>query len=63
MLVLGYVPTPLPGEPADWTRREPFERPFARWRLDVSPEPGFMPIEGYDPVACEFVPLKVWPRP
>lgn len=63
VLMLRSIPTPPPGEPADWTRRPIFERPFARWRPGGAPEPGFMPIEGYDPVAKEFVRLKQWPHP
>jgi hypothetical protein len=63
VLLLRYIPTPPPGEPADWTTRPPFERPFARWRPGRTPEPGFMAVEGYDPVAGAFVPLRGWPRP
>jgi hypothetical protein len=62
-LVLRYIPTPLPGEPADWTRRPAFERPFARWRPHVVPPGGFMALEGYDPVGRQFVPLATWPQP
>jgi hypothetical protein len=63
VLLLHYIPTPLPGEPADWTRRPAFERPFARWCPGALPEPDFMAVEGFDPVANRFVRLKQWPRP
>jgi hypothetical protein len=62
-LLLRSIPTPLPGEPRDWTRRAPFERPFARWRPREVPEEGFMELEGYDPVGQRFVRLREWPRP
>lgn len=62
-LLLRYIPTPSPGEPADWTRRPVFERPFARWRPHEVPREGFMPLEGFDPVEERFVPLATWPPP
>ena len=35
-----------------------FERPFARWKPGATPEPGYLLLEGYDPVAKQFVRLK-----
>jgi hypothetical protein len=63
ILLLRYIPTPSPDEPAVWTRRPVFERPFARWRPHDVPPEGFMPLEGYDPVGLRFVPLAKWPSP
>jgi hypothetical protein len=60
VLVLRYIPTPLP----DGRPHPPgFERPFARWFPAGPPRPGYLPLDGYDPVAERFVPLKRWVRP
>ena len=58
VLVFRYIPTRLPGEPADAPRRPTFERPFARWYPAGPREAGLLPLEGFDPVAERFVPLK-----
>jgi hypothetical protein len=63
ILLLRAIPTPPPGEPADWTRRPACEFPFARWRPGVPTREGFMALEGYDPVGQRFVPLATWPPP
>jgi hypothetical protein len=52
-----YIPTPLPHEPRGWTKPTT-ERPYARWKPGETPEPGYLPVEGYDPVAKQFVRLK-----
>jgi hypothetical protein len=46
-----YVPTPRPGEPADWTRPAA-QRPFVRWH------PASDSLEGYDALGGRFVPLE-----
>jgi hypothetical protein len=58
MLVFRYIPTRLPSEAPDAPRRPTFERPFARWFPAGPRAPGLLPVEGYDPVANRFVPLK-----
>jgi hypothetical protein len=63
VLLLRYIPTPLPGEDTGGPREPVFERPFARWRPGRAPEEGLLPLEGYDPVARRFVPLEGWGRP
>ena len=63
VLHLRYIPIRLPDESAVLPNRSEFDRPIARWRPGEVPEPGFMPIEGYDPVAARFVRLEIWPRP
>lgn len=60
VLVLRYIPTPRPESGAV---RPGFERPFARWFPGGPKQPGLMPLEGYDPVAGRFVPLRQWGRP
>lgn len=60
VLVLRYIPTPWP----DGGPHHPgFERPFARWFPAAPPDPVYMSLEGYDPVARRFVRLKHWERP
>jgi hypothetical protein len=49
-----YIPTPKPGEPAEWTRPV-VERPFIRWR------PADDSLEGYDAAGGRFVPLEAQP--
>jgi hypothetical protein len=62
VLVLRCFPTPLPDNPS--APPEPmYERPFARLVLDRDPQPGELPLEGYDPVAGEWVRLKAWAGP
>jgi hypothetical protein len=51
-----YIPTPLPGEPREWTKPVT-ERPYCRWKPLETPEPGYLPLEGYDPVNKRFVRL------
>jgi hypothetical protein len=46
-----YIPTPRPGEPADWTRPAA-ERPFIRWR------PADDSLEGYDALGGRFAALE-----
>jgi hypothetical protein len=58
VLILQYIPTRPPGEPVDVPRKPTFERPLARWFPSGSRAPGLLPLEGYDPVAQQFVPLK-----
>ena len=58
VLVLRYLPTPLPDGQPDVPPRTTFERPFARWRPGDRVEAGYMPLEGYDPVARRYVRLK-----
>lgn len=59
VLIFRYIPTRLPHEPRDAPRRPTFERPFAKWLPNAPREPGLLPLEGFDPVARRFVPLKV----
>lgn len=58
VLVFRYIPTRLPGDSADARRQPTFERPFAKWYPSGPREPGVLPLEGFDPVARKFVPLK-----
>lgn len=61
-LILRCFPTPPPDDP----RAAPgpmHERPFARLILDRDPHPGELPLEGYDPVANEWVRLWAWDGP
>jgi hypothetical protein len=60
VLVLRYVPTPRPDGRPDPPE---FERPFARWFPTGPPRPGYLMLEGYDPVTARFVPLKRWGPP
>ncbi|MDB5305969.1 MAG: hypothetical protein JWO38_171 [Gemmataceae bacterium] len=57
-----YIPTRLPGEPWGWTKPA-IERPYARWKPGGATEPGYLPLEGYDPVAERFVRLKAEGQP
>jgi hypothetical protein len=57
-----YIPTPKPGEPREWTGPVT-ERPVARWKTESPPPPGRLPLDGYDPVGKQFVPLDVWGSP
>lgn len=61
VLVLRYIPTSLPD--GSGGGRPTFERPFARWLPAGPTEAGYMPLEGYDPVAGWFVPLREWGPP
>ncbi|MBN9122500.1 MAG: hypothetical protein J0I06_25705 [Planctomycetes bacterium] len=63
VMVFRYIPTRLPGEAPDAPRRPTPERPFAKWFPGRSHEPGLLPLEGYDPVAKRFVPLKAVTTP
>jgi hypothetical protein len=56
-----YVPTPLPGEPRAWTKPV-IERPYARWKPNETPEPGYLAVEGYDPVNNRYVRLREYGR-
>lgn len=58
VMVFRYIPTPLPNAPPGAARKPAFERPFARWLPGGPREPGQLPLDGYDPVAKRFVPLK-----
>ena len=57
VLKFRYIPTPLPGEPKEWTKPLT-ERPYCRWKINEPPEPGYLPLEAYDPVANRYVRLK-----
>lgn len=50
VLIFRYIPTPLPSDPTA-PRKPTFERPFARRFPGGS-------LDGYDPVAEQFIPLK-----
>jgi hypothetical protein len=60
VLLLRYLPTPLPEDLPRGDRRQAFERPFARWFPGAPAKPGYLPLEGYDPVARRYVRLKRW---
>ncbi|HZT80369.1 MAG TPA: hypothetical protein VFA26_09110 [Gemmataceae bacterium] len=48
---------PRPGtEPWDW--RGPDQVPLMRWRPAYQPEPGYLPVEVYDPLSKRFDPLS-----
>ena len=49
-----FIPTPKPGEPAEWTH-PPVERPFARW------QPANDIFEAYDAIKRDFVPAETKP--
>ncbi len=53
ILKFRFIPTPKPGEPAEWG--PPAERPFARWR------PADDSFEAYDAIHKRFVPVGVQP--
>ena len=59
VMIFRYIPTRQPFEAADTSRKPTFERPFARWFPAGPRAPDLLPLEGYDPVAKWFVPLKV----
>ena len=59
VMIFRYIPTRLPNEATDAPRRPTFERPFAKWYPSGPRAPGLLPLEGYDPVAKRFVPLKL----
>ena len=61
-LILHCFPTPPPEDPGA-PPGPVYERPFARLILDRDPPPGELPLEGYDPVANEWVRLKAWDGP
>jgi hypothetical protein len=63
VLVLRYVPIPLPGEEPGQPRKPAFERPFARWRPGSPVEPGHLPLEAYNPADGRYVRLKSWEQP
>jgi hypothetical protein len=64
VLLLRYLPIRPPDEdPRDWAGKPAFERPMARWLPAGPAEPGYLPLEGYDPVARRYVRLKEWQRP
>ncbi|HEX4608173.1 MAG TPA: hypothetical protein VH092_08200 [Urbifossiella sp.] len=52
-----YIPTPLPGEPKEWTGPV-VERPYCRWRPGEPVAPGDLPVEAFDPVANRYVRLR-----
>ena len=61
VLLLRYIPTPLPN--GGRAARPAFERPFARWLPSGPTEPGYLALEGFDPVEGRYVRLKAWGRP
>jgi hypothetical protein len=63
VLVFRYIPTSLPNDPPGAPRRPTFERPFAKWFPAGPRAPGLLPLEGFDPVAERFVPLKAVASP
>lgn len=60
VLITRFIPTPLPNE-SRGEHKPAWERPFARWSPNVGPEPGFLALEGFDPVNHRWVKLKVVP--
>jgi hypothetical protein len=56
ILAVKIIPSPKPGEAA---RPPAFTVPLARWQPGREPEPGFLPVQAYDPTTQEFVPLPV----
>lgn len=58
VMVFRYIPTRLPDGPSDAPRRPTFERPFAKWYPNGPRAPELLPLEGFDPVAKQFRPLK-----
>jgi hypothetical protein len=59
VMIFRYIPTRLPHEAADAPRRPTFECPVAKWYPGGPRAPGLLALEGFDPVAKRFVPLKV----
>jgi hypothetical protein len=57
ILVFQYIPTPLPNDAPNAPRKPAFERPFARWFPSGPRAPGLLPLEGFNPVTRQFVPL------
>lgn len=54
-LKVSIHPSPAPGQ----RERPPaFTMPLARWNLDRKDDPKYLPIEAFDPVANEFVPIE-----
>jgi hypothetical protein len=60
--VLRYRPTPPPDDPAA-PPGPAFDRPLARWLPGGPAGPGWLPLEGYDPIGGRWVRLKPWGRP
>lgn len=57
ILSIRFYPIPEPRQSlVAW--RTPGEQPLARWRLDLPPRPGELPIEAFDPIAKRFVVLS-----
>jgi hypothetical protein len=59
VMIFHHIPTRPPGAGTETPRKPIFERPFAKWFPAGPQKPGFLPLEGYDPVAKRFVPLLV----
>jgi len=58
VMIFRYIPTRPPADAPDAPRKLTFERPLARWFPAGPRASGLLPLEGYDPVARHFVPLK-----
>jgi hypothetical protein len=58
VLLYRFIPSPLPGEPHDWTQPVT-ERPYARWLPFVTSESGYLPVEAYNPITNQYVRFPV----
>ena len=56
VLNVRVFPSPPPGETL---RPASFLLPLARWYPERTPQPGFLPIEAYDPLTKQFVSLPI----
>jgi hypothetical protein len=63
VLLHRYIPTPLPREPRGWANKPAFERPFARWFPNRPPVPGYLALEGFDPVSDQWMRLRSGDQP
>jgi len=58
VLMYRFIPTPKPHGPPGWTGPIT-ERPYARWLPGGPAEAGMLPVEGFDPIANEYVRFPV----
>jgi len=49
-----YIPIPPPNSLQGWTGPV-VERPYARWKLTTPPGPGYLPVEGVNPLTGESI--------